>query len=118
MKERDKISKIYKKYLNTNNLTFQKLIKNRKSSLHLFIIRVKSSKRNLINTELRKNNINTNLHYIPIYRHSFYRKYGFKYSDFINAEKYYKEAISLPMYCGLKKNTQMKIIKIINKILA
>ena len=118
LKERDKISKIYKKYLNTNNLTFQKLIKNRKSSLHLFIIRVKSSKRNLINTELRKNNINTNLHYIPIYRHSFYRKYGFKYSDFINAEKYYKEAISLPMYCGLKKNTQMKIIKIINKILA
>lgn len=117
VKERDRISSFYKKYLNYEKLKSQKLNENCKSSLHLFIIRVKSSKRNLISNELKKNNINTNLHYIPIYRHSFYRKYKFKYSNFKNAEKYYKEAISLPMYCGLKKNTQMKIIKIINKIL-
>jgi dTDP-4-amino-4,6-dideoxygalactose transaminase len=118
LKERTKIAKIYKKNLDYNNLKSQYLIPNCKSSMHLFIIRVKSSKRNLIIEELKKNNINTNLHYIPIYRHSFYKKFKFKINNFKNAEKYFKEAISIPIYCGLKKIIQMKIIDIINKIAA
>ena len=39
---------------------------------------------------------------MPIYSHSFYKKFKFnKY--FLNSEKYYKEAISIPIYFGLSK---------------
>ena len=116
LKERYKISEIYKSNLNLKNIKFQHLIKDCKSSMHLFIIRVSESKRTIIYKELKKNNIYTNFHYIPIYRHTFYKKYKIKYDNFKNAEKYYKEAISIPLYCGLKIKTQMKIIKIINKL--
>ena len=47
---------------------------------------------------IRKKNILVNLHYIPIHLQPFYRKLGFKTGDYPNAEKYYKEAISLPIY--------------------
>ena len=114
--ERNKIAKIYKLNLNLKKIKYQHLIENCKSSMHLFIIRVSASKRMLIYNELKKNKIYTNLHYIPIYRHSFYKQYKIKYENFENAEQYYKEAISIPLYCGLKKRTQMKIIKIINKL--
>ena len=114
--ERNKIAKIYKLNLNLKNIKYQHLIENCKSSMHLFIIRVSASKRMLIYNELKKNKIYTNLHYIPIYRHSFYKQYKIKYENFKNAEQYYKEAISIPLYCGLKKRTQLKIIKIINKL--
>lgn len=116
LKERKKISEIYKLNLDLKNVKFQQLIENCKSSMHLFIIRVNKLKRMQIYNELKKNNIYTNFHYIPIYRHSFYKKYNIKYENFKNAESYYKEAISIPLYCGLKINTQMKIIKIINKL--
>ena len=97
--------------MNYNNLTSQKLNENCKSSLHLFIIRVKSSKRNLIQSELKKNYINTNLHYIPIYAQPYYNAMGFSENDFPEAKAYYSEAISLPMYPGLSFSQQDKVIE-------
>ena len=35
------------------------------------------------------------------------KQYKIKYENFKNAEQYYKEAISIPLYCGLKKRTQI-----------
>ena len=115
--QRNKIAEIYKKYLNQNKIKFQLLIPDSKSSMHLFIIRVNKNIRMKIYNSLKKNGINTNLHYKPIYRHSFYKKYNFNKNNFQNSEKYYKEAITLPLYYDLKKVHQMKIIKIINKVL-
>lgn len=114
---RNKIAKIYKKYLNQNKIKFQSLIPASKSSMHLFVIRVNENIRMKIYNSLKKNRINTNLHYKPIYRHSFYKQYNFNKHNFKNSEKYYKEAITLPLYYDLKKYDQMKIVKIINKVL-
>jgi dTDP-4-amino-4,6-dideoxygalactose transaminase len=86
--------------------------------MHLFIIRVNRNLRKKIYLDLKKNGFNTNLHYMPIYRHSFYQKYKFNKRNFINAEQYYKEAISLPLYYGLKEKKLKKIINIINNVLS
>ena len=40
---------------------------------------------------------------MPIYSHSFYKKFKFNKKYFLNSEKYYKEAISIPIYFGLSK---------------
>jgi len=117
IKKRNEIASIYRKYLNSDKIKFQNLLPESKSSMHLFIIRINSILRKKIYNNLKKKGIGTNLHYIPIYRHSFYKKLNFKKSDFQNSERYYKEAMSLPLYYDLKKNTQMEIINIINKTL-
>ena len=58
--------------------------------------------RNKIFNLLRGKKFFVNLHYIPIYRHPFYKKFNFKYSDYPNCENYYKRALSIPVYYGLK----------------
>jgi len=50
-----------------------------------------------------------NLHYIPVYRQPYYAREGFKPSDFPESERYYAEAITLPMYPGLTKNSRWKL---------
>jgi len=42
--------------------------------------------------------VGVNLHYIPIYRQPYYSRFEFEYSNFPNAETYYQEAITLPLY--------------------
>ena len=85
------------------------------SSFHLFIIRVKgnnsSSRKNLFD-KLRNNGIFVNIHYIPIYKHPYYSKRGYKNLE--NAEKYYEQAISIPIYPNLKKEDLEKIKNVIN----
>ena len=64
---------------------------------------------------MRKNGLFVNLHYIPIHLHPFYKKLGFKTGMFPVAEKYYKEAISIPIFPNLKIKQQKKIVNIIKK---
>jgi len=52
-----------------------------------------------------------NLHYIPVYRQPYYAREGFKPSDFPESERYYAEAITLPMYPGLTKKQQMEVVQ-------
>ena len=114
---------IAKKYLHEfRNLPFyvQQVGKNIRSSYHLFVIVLKKNKFNVkrddILNKLKKNNIFANLHYIPIHKQPFYKKFSFKSKDFKNANYYFENSISLPMYAGLKDIEQNKVIKIIKNI--
>jgi len=112
---RNKIADFYKKNLNSNKIKIQKLIEGTQSSMHLFIIRVDKKKRYRVFKNLKNSGYVTNLHYMPIYKHSFYRKFKFLKKELKNSEKYYHEAISIPLFYGLKKTNQKQIINIINK---
>ena len=86
------------------------------SALHLFIIKIKFQKLKidkfqLINI-LKKKNININSHYIPLNSFSFIKK-NIKSTRLINSERYYKEAISIPMYPDLTYKKQKYFIKIL-----
>tara|TARA_A100001234_G_scaffold221564_1_gene238437 strand:+ start:6121 stop:7257 length:1137 start_codon:yes stop_codon:yes gene_type:complete len=110
---RNKIAKYYidqieKKKIKIN---YQKVLKGCLSSYHLFIILTKNKLRLL--KILKKNNFYTPTHYMPIYSHSFYKKFKFNKKNFLNSEKYYKEAISIPIYFGLSKKKLDKIINLI-----
>ena len=61
---------------------------------------------------LYKNNINLQVHYIPIHLQPYYKKkYGFKKGNFPEAEKFYIKEISLPIYYSLKNKEVYKITK-------
>lgn len=89
------------------------------SALHLYIVRVK--KNNGITThlelfeKLRSSGILVNLHYIPIYRHPYYQKMDYNFNDFPEAESYYSEAISIPMYTTLTLEKQDFVLERLNK---
>ena len=53
-----------------------------------------------------------NLHYIPVYRQTYYESLGFKAEHCSEAERYYAEAFSLPMYPGLTE-VQDKVIEVL-----
>ena len=84
------------------------------SGLHLYVIRLPKTNRTFNHREvferLRTNGISVNLHYIPVYRHPYYERMGFNPNDFPEAELYYSEAITLPMYPGLTKSQQIEVV--------
>ncbi len=91
------------------------------SSMHLYVIRLKLDKLSMshkqIFEELKACGIGVNLHYIPIHLQPYYKSMGFKYGDFRESEKYYQEAISIPVYAGLSRDDQDKVIGSLKKII-
>jgi len=85
------------------------------SGLHLYVVRLKLEEigktHRQVFEEMRAACIGVNLHYIPVYRQPYYERLGFKAGYCPEAEHYYAEAISLPMYPGLTYAQQDKVIE-------
>ena len=85
------------------------------SGLHLYVIRLKLAEIGKTHREvfeaLRAAGIGVNLHYIPVHRQPYYEGLGFKAGYCPEAEQYYAEAISLPMYPNLTEAQQDKVIE-------
>jgi len=91
------------------------------SSYHLYVIRINLSAKishKAIFEELRENGILVNLHYIPVHTQPYYQKLGFRVGDYPEAEAYYREAISLPMYPNLSDDEQGYVIRTLQKVMA
>ena len=60
---------------------------------------------------LRERGIGTQLHYIPIYRHTLYRSlgYGDDPSRFPNTERYYEQALSLPIFPSMSRDDVRRV---------
>ena len=91
------------------------------SAFHLYVIRLKLDDLNKthkeIFEELRQENIGVNLHYIPVYRQPYYSQLGYSKNDYPEAEKYYREAISIPMYADLSAPLQDQVKEKLKSIL-
>lgn len=61
--------------------------------------------------------LNLQVHYIPVHTQPYYKNLGFKEGDFPNAEFYYKQCISLPLYFDLNDSDLKEIVKRIKGIL-
>ncbi len=119
--QRNKISKTYNLKLKNTGLILPKIDKKIFNAFHLYPVRLPSSnekqKRLSLYKFLKKKGINTNVHYIPIYQHPYYKKIGFKVKNFPNCEKYYNSSLSLPVYPDLNKKQLNKIVKLISKFM-
>ena len=92
------------------------------SSFHLFVARLdlnaSSKTQKNVFQELKRSNILANLHYIPVYLHPYYEKLGFRRGYCPEAENYYREAISLPIYSSLNEEQQLFVINKLQSILS
>ena len=75
------------------------------SGYHLYVVRLQLDKISVTHRQvfeaLRAKDIMVNLHYIPVHTQPYYQQIGFKQGDFPEAERYYREAISIPMHVNL-----------------
>jgi UDP-4-amino-4,6-dideoxy-N-acetyl-beta-L-altrosamine transaminase len=62
---------------------------------------------------MRVAGVNVNLHYIPVYRQPYYEEMGFKTGYCSEAEQYYQQALSIPMYPTLTDDEQTKVISVL-----
>ena len=86
----------------------------RLSAMHLYVIQLKSGGlaggRSALFESLRESGIGVNVHYIPVHLQPYYRKMGFRANDYPEAESYYANAVSLPMYPAMTGEQQNKVI--------
>ena len=91
------------------------------SGMHLYVIRLQLDKINKNHLEvfqgLRDAGILVNVHYIPVHLQPCYRAMGFVQGQFPQAEQYYSEAISLPMYPTLTDAQQDSIVSTLRELL-
>ncbi len=91
------------------------------SAYHLYVIRLQLEKTSVTHLQvfeaLRARDIMVNLHYIPVHTQPFYQKMGFKTGDFPQAESYYAEAISIPMYPTMTEAQQGEVITALRETL-
>jgi len=94
---------------------------NSHSGMHLYVIRLQTDRieksHKLVFELLRAAGIGVNLHYIPVHMQPYYQQFGFQTGDFPEAEKYYQEAISLPMYPGLSEELQDTVVSAVREAL-
>ena len=84
------------------------------SAYHLYVIRLKlddiSATHLQVFEALRAKDIMVNLHYIPVHTQPYYQQMGFKPGGFPEAERYYREAISIPMHPTLTDAEQDEVV--------
>lgn len=87
------------------------------SARHLYVIRVNEALREPLFRYLRAHNIGVNLHYFPVHLQPYYRRLGFGPGYCLQAERYAREAISLPLFAGLSDDAQQRVIDAVHTFL-
>ena len=92
------------------------------SAFHLYVVRLKLDKikktRKEVFEELREKGIGVNVHYIPVHTQPYYRRLGFSCGQFPEAEKYYEEAITLPLYPSMTEKEQGYVVSTLREVLS
>ena len=91
------------------------------SALHLYPVQLELEKltktRAQVFDKLRANGIGVNVHYIPVYTQPYYEDMGFDRRDFPEAEAYYNQTISIPLYQGLTVDQQDQVVEVLKAAL-
>ena len=109
--ERIRLADYYSKgFSNIETIVLPNHEKDCKHVFHLYVIRVKE--REKLIEHLNNCSIQTAIHYpVPAYRQNAYKHLSISPVDFPITEKMAMECLSLPLYPGLSKNEQDKIIE-------
>lgn len=91
------------------------------SACHLFVIKIDFEKigktRQEVVSQLKKDGINTQVHYIPVHLQPYYVKnFGFKPGDFPKAEQYYQQCLSIPLYPKMRDEEADRVIRSVKKL--
>ncbi|WP_458128186.1 UDP-4-amino-4,6-dideoxy-N-acetyl-beta-L-altrosamine transaminase [Pseudomonas sp. Z2-11] len=111
----------YNQLLGGSPLTLPGVQADAESAWHLYVVRLRLDEISLSHRQvfegLRAAKIGVNLHYIPVHLQPYYRDLGFAQGDYPQAERYYAEAISLPMFPSLSDEQQDYVVGQLKRLL-
>jgi dTDP-4-amino-4,6-dideoxygalactose transaminase len=115
---RDKRLKIAEKYNNAfkdnEDIIIPFIKDDRYTSWHLYVIKIKE--RDEVFERLKELGIGCSLHFIPIHKHSFYKKkFNYNDVDYSVANKVFDESLSLPIYPDM---TDLQVDHVISELTA
>ena len=91
-----------------------------RSAWHLFPILLKDGlkeKKAAIALALRERGIGTNVHYIPVYLHPYYRRLGYEPGLCPRAEEFYERELSIPIYFDMDEDSIRRIVEMIGQVM-
>ncbi len=88
------------------------------SAWHLYPIRVSAERRLEVFSRMRAADVWVQVHYIPVHTQPYYRNLGFKAGDFPEAERYFAEAFSLPLFYDLTDEEQQSVVDLLREALS
>lgn len=92
-----------------------------KSAWHLYPVRLAQKiahKRDEVFTKLREAGIGVQVHHLPVYRHRYYEKIGYKKGICPNTEAFVASEISIPLFPNITQEQQEFIADTLKRILA
>lgn len=117
VERRNEISKQYDDFFEEHPEIATPLKNYHDSAYHIYVIKLNPKfDRDEIFKKLRESGIGVNVHYMPIYLHPYYRKLGYEIGLCPEAEKVYKQIITLPIYPLLKSDLISVIVQVLSGI--
>lgn len=90
------------------------------SAHHLYVLQVDFDSLGLSRTwfisALRQEGVGTQVHYIPVVSHPYYRCLGYRPDHFPVTQRYYGQALSIPLYYALTDSEQARVITAIRHL--
>ncbi|OGH56355.1 MAG: hypothetical protein A3G34_13335 [Candidatus Lindowbacteria bacterium RIFCSPLOWO2_12_FULL_62_27] len=82
---------------------------------HLYVIRVRN--RDSVAAALRSHGIDSAVHYpVPLHLQPCFKKLGYRRGDFPESELAAQSVLSLPLYPGLPKSHQARVVQVLSKL--
>ena len=91
------------------------------SAWHLYVVRLQrggAESRSRVFADLRERGVGVHVHYIPVHTQPYYQGLGFRKGDFPEAERYYAEALTLPLYPAMTERQQDFVVDALHEVLS
>ena len=114
---------IFRKYndgfKNNGYLKIYSIRPDRESAHHLYPVEIRIEKlrinRAQFINELKEHNIGVSVHFIPLYRHPYYKNtYNLNENNYSNSEEIFSRIISLPIWPGMTDAQVERVIDVVN----
>lgn len=113
LNERERIAKFYNSsFSGMDGISTPFVKKNLRHAWHLYTLLLERGiDRDSFFNSMKEKGIGVNVHYIPIYRFSYYKRFGMEPKKFPVTEDIFSRIISIPMYSGLRKEQQGQVVE-------
>jgi len=122
IERRREIAALYnEKLASILGIVLPKQLEKTESGWHLYMIqldnKVLTKTRREIFDEMRALNIGVHVHYIPVYWQPYYQGLGFERGLCPKAEKWYEQALTLPIYPGMMDEDIEDVVRVLGEVI-
>lgn len=109
-----------REFASVDGITFQRDDSPETTVRHLYVLRFDvgalETSRRFVFDALTAENIGVNVHYLPVYRLPYYARLGYDPLCCPEANRYYDEAVTIPLHCCLSDEDARHVVDAVRKV--